>query len=67
LKRAVDRKLRLELFTSSDIAPVLKPGIPIQRLQPGRWMALLEKSDMVISLMFGNMDNVQSHFSFIRF
>jgi len=40
LKRAIDRKLRLELF--SEIPPVLPFELPSHQVQPGRWLILLE-------------------------
>ena len=43
LKAQVDRKLRLELFTSSDLPPCLPLGIQPQRVDNGRWLAYLER------------------------
>lgn len=62
LKRAVDRKLRLELFISSGIPPALNPNISIRKLQAGRWIALLEKSDaadVLNSLELSQVDDLR--------
>jgi ABC-type multidrug transport system ATPase subunit len=45
LKRAVDRKLRLELVVSRGRATPLPPGLPATEVQPGRWVTLLEREE----------------------
>jgi ABC-type multidrug transport system ATPase subunit len=46
LKKNVDRKLRLELFLSSGAMPRLPLGLTAHRLQPGRWLAWLDRSQV---------------------
>lgn len=46
LKAAVDRKLRLEIFTSPGAAPCLPPGLQAQLLAPGRWLAYLDREQV---------------------
>ena len=43
LKRAVDRKLRLELSFAPERPPQLPPGLDVRVLQPGRWLVYLER------------------------
>ncbi len=45
LKRAIDQKLRLELFFSPDRAPYLPPGLACTELEPGRWLVLVDRAD----------------------
>jgi ABC-2 type transport system ATP-binding protein len=42
LKRAIDRKLRLELFVTPDMTLDLPSELPRREIQPGRWLILLE-------------------------
>jgi ABC-2 type transport system ATP-binding protein len=42
LKRAIDQKLRLELFTAPELTLDLPPEMPRRQIQPGRWLILLE-------------------------
>ncbi len=42
LKQVVDRKLRLELFFQPDQPPSLPADLPCTRIEPGRWLVLLE-------------------------
>jgi ABC-type multidrug transport system ATPase subunit len=42
LKRAVDRKLRLELLFSPDAPPRLPAGVEVFAIQPGRWLVYLD-------------------------
>ena len=42
LKRAVDRKLRLELLFSPDAPPRLPAGVEVLAVQPGRWLVYLD-------------------------
>ncbi len=46
LKAAVDRKLRLEVFTSPGAAPCLPPGFSAQQIDPGRWLAYLDREQV---------------------
>jgi len=45
LKRAVDHKLRLELFFAPDAPPSLPAGLIPRELAPGRWILLLDWDD----------------------
>jgi ABC-2 type transport system ATP-binding protein len=45
LKQAVDRKLRLEMFFSPRTPPAMPPGLAHHQLQPGRWLAYLDRLD----------------------
>lgn len=45
LKQAVDQKLRLELFFTPGSPPTLPGNLPAQAVQPGRWLAYLDRSD----------------------
>lgn len=45
LKQAVDRKLRLEMFFSPQTPPAMPPGLAHHQLQPGRWLAYLDRLD----------------------
>jgi ABC-2 type transport system ATP-binding protein len=45
LKKAVDRKLRLELFAAPDACPPVPPGLNLRQVQPGRWIALVDRGD----------------------
>ena len=45
LKRAVDRKLRLELIFPPDCPPELPAGLTYHALQPGRWLVYLDWRD----------------------
>ena len=44
LKAQIDQKLRLELFTASDAPPRLPELLPVRRLDHGRWLVYLERS-----------------------
>jgi len=57
LKRAIDRKLRLELFT--DAPPDLPPDLPRHQLQPGRWLLLLEWEQATAVLNALDMDRIE--------
>ncbi len=50
LKRLVDRKLRLELFFPPEMPPALPPDLPCRQLDAGRWVVLLEWSQMASTL-----------------
>jgi len=50
LKRLVDRKLRLELFFPQGTSPALPPGLSHRQLDAGRWVVLLEWSEMMDTL-----------------
>lgn len=43
LKQDIDRKLRLEVLSAPDQAPPLPAGVHASEVQPGRWVALLER------------------------
>ncbi len=45
LKKQVDQKLRLELFTAADAQPHLPDGMPVRQIQPGRWIAWVERAE----------------------
>ncbi|MBN1934441.1 MAG: ABC transporter ATP-binding protein, partial [Anaerolineae bacterium] len=45
LKQAVDQKLRLELFFTPGAPPVLPGDLAAQAVQPGRWLAYLDRRD----------------------
>jgi ABC-type multidrug transport system ATPase subunit len=57
LKRSVDRKLRLELFSATP--PHLPPELPRRQLQPGRWLALLEWEQAGAVLNALDMDQIE--------
>jgi ABC-type multidrug transport system ATPase subunit len=57
LKRAIDRKLRLELYAGR--LPDLPPGLPTHQLQPGRWLVLLEWEQATTVLNALDLDQVQ--------
>jgi ABC-type multidrug transport system ATPase subunit len=60
LKAQVDRKLRLELFTSNDMPPVLSEGLCAYRLDAGRWLVYLERDQaarVLDSLELTNVDD----------
>lgn len=74
LKRAIDRKLRLELFvapdaslshsdardaSSSDALPSLPPELPRHQIQPGRWLVLLEWKEATAVLNALDMERVE--------
>jgi ABC-type multidrug transport system ATPase subunit len=46
LKQAVDRKLRLEMFFPPDSPPRLPPGLTGHALQPGRWIAWIDRDEV---------------------
>jgi ABC-type multidrug transport system ATPase subunit len=46
LKREVDRKLRLELFFAPSQPPQLPPGLDAHELQPGRWIAWIDRHEV---------------------
>jgi ABC-2 type transport system ATP-binding protein len=58
LKQAIDRKLRLELFFSPDTPPGLPPELPVRRLQPGRWLVLLEWAEATTILELLDMEQI---------
>lgn len=43
LKHQVDRKLRLELFFRPEHPPSLPESLPHQEIQPGRWLAWIDR------------------------
>lgn len=46
LKKQVDRQLRLELFFPPERPPHLPAHLPHHQLQPGRWLAWIERSEV---------------------
>jgi ABC-type multidrug transport system ATPase subunit len=46
LKREVDQKLRLEMIFPPEAPPSLPQGLVAHQLQPGRWMALVDRNDV---------------------
>jgi ABC-type multidrug transport system ATPase subunit len=68
LKRAIDRKLRPELFIAPDALassglrdapPGLPPHLPRHRIQPGRWLVLLEWDEATTVLNELDMERVE--------
>jgi ABC-type multidrug transport system ATPase subunit len=57
LKRSIDRKLRLELLTET--APNLPYGLACQPLQPGRWLAYLDREQAAAVLEALDMDQIE--------
>jgi len=43
LKRRVDRKLRLQIFTTADMPPELPPDFAPRRIDTGRWLVYLDR------------------------
>lgn len=58
LKRAVDRKLRLELTFAPDYPPDLPPGLEPHQIQPGRWLVYLEWRDGAESSLSALLDRL---------
>ncbi|MBN1579712.1 MAG: ABC transporter ATP-binding protein [Anaerolineae bacterium] len=54
LKEKVDRKLRLEMFFSPGIVPSLPAEIEGHQLQPGRWIAWLDRDQ--VSAVLGRLE-----------
>lgn len=50
LKRAVDRKLRLEIFCAADNLLDLPSHLEAHQVQPGRWLILLDWDDVTPAL-----------------
>ena len=50
LKRAVDQKMRLELFFPPESPPALPDGLAHRQLEPGRWLVLLDRDKMTSTL-----------------
>ncbi|MBN1284144.1 MAG: ABC transporter ATP-binding protein [Anaerolineae bacterium] len=46
LKQRVDQKLRLELFFAPGAPPRLPDGFTPRRIEPGRWLVLLERAQI---------------------
>ena len=53
LKKAVDRKLRLELFCEPGVTPHLPAGLDAHALGPGRWITWVDRDevDRVLGLL----------------
>jgi hypothetical protein len=58
LKRAVDQKLRLELFFSPAMPPALPPDLVCHQLEAGRWLVLLEREQMMDVLNGLNLERI---------
>ena len=58
LKREVDQKLRLEMFLSPDVTPALPNGLTGHQVQPGRWLAWLDRSQVGTVLNDLNIDQL---------
>lgn len=58
LKRAVDQKLRLELFFSPTAPPALPPDLTCHQLEAGRWLVLLEREQMMDVLNGLNLERI---------
>ncbi len=50
LKQDIDRKLRLEVVGSPGLPPPLPAGLGATEVQPGRWIALLERDEALRAL-----------------
>jgi len=50
LKRKIDRKLRLELFFRPDEPPRMPEGLAYHELQPGRWLAWIDREEASTAL-----------------
>lgn len=46
LKRAIDQKLRLELFFAPEYVPSLPAGLAYTPLEPGHWLVLVDRPDV---------------------
>jgi ABC-2 type transport system ATP-binding protein len=58
LKKQVDKQLRLELFFSPEAPPTLPAHLHRHQLQPGRWLARLEREDVEQVLNGLNLDQL---------
>jgi ABC-2 type transport system ATP-binding protein len=58
LKKEVDQKLRLELFFSSETPPRLPAGLACTQLEPGRWLVLLKREEMMEALNLLDIDKL---------
>jgi len=54
LKKAVDRKLRLELFYEPGAAPHLPAGLEVHALGPGHWITWVDRSE--VEQLLGHLD-----------
>ncbi len=64
LKAQVDQKLRLEVFTSEDILPDLPFDLQALRIDSGRWIAYLERSQaaaVIEALDLEKLDDFRLH------
>jgi ABC-type multidrug transport system ATPase subunit len=57
LKRSIDHKLRLEMF--SETPPVLPFKLPSRAIQPGRWLVLLEWEQATAVIDALDMDRIE--------
>jgi ABC-type multidrug transport system ATPase subunit len=58
LKAQVDRKLRLELFFSTDTPPRLPPRLTHHPIDAGRWMVYLNRDEIDEVLNTLNLDEI---------
>ena len=58
LKQRIDQKLRLELFFSSELPPSLPQDLTCHRLEPGRWLVLLEREQVMAVLNGLNLERI---------
>lgn len=58
LKKEVDQKLRLELFFSPDTPPRLPVRLARTQLEPGRWLVLLQRDEMMETLNCLELDKL---------
>lgn len=58
LKKQVDQQLRLELFFSPETPPQLPPYLSHHQLQPGRWLAWVDRSEVGQLLTHLNLEQL---------
>jgi ABC-2 type transport system ATP-binding protein len=58
LKQRVDQTLRLELLFPPAKPPCLPPGLIYHQLEPGRWLVLLEREQVMETLNGLNLDQI---------
>lgn len=58
LKQRIDQKLRLEIFFEPESAPDLPQDLICHHLEPGRWLVLLEREQMMTALNSLNLDQI---------
>lgn len=58
LKKKIDQKMRLELFFSPDAPPRLSEKLIPHQIEPGRWLVLLEDTQIATTLAKLNLDRL---------